>query len=98
MYMKSNSTAETSLESYRMMIMLWMLDSTFEGGTLSKYGVGHIVVVLAMDFYEEKLDYVQVYHVTKSRDPLSTNSPSLPPLYVGSLSSGPRGSFQLPNS
>ena len=27
---------------------------------LSKCGVGHIVVVFTIDFYEEKLDYVQV--------------------------------------
>ena len=31
-------------------------------------GEGHIVVVFTIDFYEEKLDYVQVV----SRDPLST--------------------------
>ena len=42
---------------------------------LSKYGVGHIVVVFTIDFYEEKLDYVQWCHVTKSRDPLSTHRP-----------------------
>ena len=31
-----------------------------------------MVVVLTIDFYEEKLDYVRVCHVTSLRDPLST--------------------------
>ena len=30
----------------------------FEQRVLSKCGVGHIVVVFTIDFYEEKLDYV----------------------------------------
>ena len=32
---------------------------------MSKYGVGHIVVIFTIDFYEEKLNYVQVYYVTE---------------------------------
>ena len=32
-----------------------------------------MVVVLTMDFYKEKLDYVRVCHVTSLRDPLSTD-------------------------
>ena len=41
-----------------------------------------MVVVLTMDFYKEKLDYVRVCHVTSLRDPLLINSIFLYPARV----------------